>query len=445
MDSDGFLCLSIGFPVSGEHRRGSGDPAEMGWGKVKKRKFTTLTPLISPPAPPHRPLPNGGRPLGGSSSMARPAKRGGGTGTRPYLFFVAFALALSLANYRLSSRLEDFVGDRPDGGGDSRHASLRGGLSDFRRTGSMGTRGSRVSARTKGDTRRYAYSPLKGERYNFTVAICAIVKDGEAYLNEWLDYHLDALGIEMAVIYDNSWNFEVRDGMFEWLRCSVEPCADLRLNTNAPTKMETWYNNTRAHPVYGRVEVRPSRDIHDPKRQKRAYTDCILRYGRNVPEGAVNYNQDQMGLVNVTDRALPPRRGRRLLRADRRRRVPGPKRSLRFSPRGSARLRRAVRPGGCPDCQLDALRDGQPYAVHAGAGPEAVPVPGREGPRRHQDDRAELRVLQHEDSPLDRFVRERPHDVPSRIDPAQQRVQDGGERRRVALVRASPAPLPVHV
>jgi len=213
--------------------------------------------------------------------MARPAKRGGGTGTRPYLFFVAFALALSLANYRLSSRLEDFVGDRPDGGGDSRHASLRGGLSDFRRTGSMGTRGSRVSARTKGDTRRYAYSPLKGERYNFTVAICAIVKDGEAYLNEWLDYHLDALGIEMAVIYDNSWNFE----------------------------METWYNNTRAHPVYGRVEVRPSRDIHDPKRQKRAYTDCILRYGRNVPEGAVNYNQDQMGLVNVTDRALPPGEG----------------------------------------------------------------------------------------------------------------------------------------
>ena len=126
-----------------------------------------------------------------------------------------------------------------------------------------------------------------------------------AYLTEWLDYHLDALGIEMVVIYDNSWNFEVRGGLI-----SVKVAGTVRgicsLTTNAPSKMETWYKNTRTHPVYGRVEVRPSRDIHDSKRQKRAYTDCILRYGRDVPESAVNFNKD---LVNVTDRALPPGEG----------------------------------------------------------------------------------------------------------------------------------------
>ena len=108
--------------------------------------------------------------------MAKTARRRGGAGgTRPYIIFVAFALALSLANYRLASRvLEDFVGDRPADGGRRRP---QGDASDFLRAGPGGARGGR--ARTRGDARTYAYDPLKGERYNFTVAICAIVKDGE--------------------------------------------------------------------------------------------------------------------------------------------------------------------------------------------------------------------------------------------------------------------------
>lgn len=112
----------------------------------------------------------------------------------------------------------------------------------------------------------------------------------------------------MAVIYDNSWNFEVRANVLLMLFAPWSRALSFAAHERLP-KMETWYNNTRAHPVYGRVEVRPSRDIHDSKRQKRAYTDCILRYGRNVPEATVNYNQNQTGLVDVTDRALPPGEG----------------------------------------------------------------------------------------------------------------------------------------
>ena len=106
--------------------------------------------------------------------MARAAKRGGGTGTRPYLFFVAFALALSLANYRLASRLVDDFG------------------------------GTRISAPAKRDTRRYAYSPLKRERYNFTVAICAIVKDGEGENSTRFGGDLDGLDAPLTLHCENS-------------------------------------------------------------------------------------------------------------------------------------------------------------------------------------------------------------------------------------------------
>mmetsp|Transcript_32898 Transcript_32898/g.69220 ORF Transcript_32898/g.69220 Transcript_32898/m.69220 type:complete len:425 (-) Transcript_32898:703-1977(-) len=91
--------------------------------------------------------------------------------------------------------------------------------------------------------------------YNFTIGICTIVKDGEAYLTEWIDYHLSAMSIENIYIYDNSPNFD----------------------------LQSWYANTRSHPLYSRVQVRHLAG-DAAERQKRVNTDCVLRYGRGVQD-----------------------------------------------------------------------------------------------------------------------------------------------------------------
>jgi len=47
------------------------------------------------------------------------------------------------------------------------------------------------------------------------------VKDGEAYMTEWIDYHLAAVGIDGIYIYDNSGEGDLRG----------------------------WHRNTRSHPL----------------------------------------------------------------------------------------------------------------------------------------------------------------------------------------------------
>lgn len=85
---------------------------------------------------------------------------------------------------------------------------------------------------------------------NVTVGLCAILKDAEPYLVEWLDYYLVALQFDAAYVYDNSPSHELRG----------------------------WRARTRGHPVYGRVEV-----IHHPERtQLAAYRDCVRARGKEA-------------------------------------------------------------------------------------------------------------------------------------------------------------------
>ena len=86
----------------------------------------------------------------------------------------------------------------------------------------------------------------------FTIGICAIIKDMDAYLNEWLDYHLVAMNIEQIYLYDHSGDYYLK----------------------------SWYENTRTHPTYKRVHVIhwAGPDLsqgHQP--QQKAVTDCVLR------------------------------------------------------------------------------------------------------------------------------------------------------------------------
>ena len=106
-------------------------------------------------------------------------------------------------------------------------------------------------------------TPLHNQ--TFTIGICAIIKDMDAYLNEWLDYHLVAMDIDKIYLYDNSLEYYLKN----------------------------WYDNTREHPIYKRVHV-----IHwgdNPKfqgrPQEKAVTDCILRFGRNVEHNRVSNYQ----------------------------------------------------------------------------------------------------------------------------------------------------------
>jgi hypothetical protein len=121
-------------------------------------------------------------------------------------------------------------------------------------------------------------SPVEQIRYNFTVAICVIVKDAEAYLEEWIDFHLLGVKFQNIYIYDNSDLFDLKQ----------------------------WYNNTRGHPVYSKVEV-----IHFPGNgyqkkqddyiQSIIYSDCVKRFGvdKNGPQ------HDYLALIDVDEFLVP--------------------------------------------------------------------------------------------------------------------------------------------
>ena len=93
--------------------------------------------------------------------------------------------------------------------------------------------------------------------YNFTTAICLITTDGEAYFQEWVDYHLFVMNFDAIYVYDNSRKFDLK----------------------------RWYTNTRSHPIYQNVVVhhRPGpgyNTITKKHLQSEVYEDCIRRYGQ---------------------------------------------------------------------------------------------------------------------------------------------------------------------
>jgi len=99
-----------------------------------------------------------------------------------------------------------------------------------------------------------------GMKYNFTAAICTLVKDHEAYLMEWIDYNLLALEFDAIYLYDNSDDFD----------------------------LQVWHDRTRSHPIYSRVHVvhQPGRKVKLPgKRQGQpvqyfVFDECVKRNGK---------------------------------------------------------------------------------------------------------------------------------------------------------------------
>jgi hypothetical protein len=104
------------------------------------------------------------------------------------------------------------------------------------------------------------------KKHSFTVAICAMIKDHEAYLQEWVDYHLIGLQFDNIYLYDNSPNFD----------------------------LQTWFHNTREHPIYSRVHIqhRPGVYMDDLEQhvQNWATTDCVKKYGQGWT--GTNYQEE---------------------------------------------------------------------------------------------------------------------------------------------------------
>jgi len=124
--------------------------------------------------------------------------------------------------------------------------------------------------------------------HEFTIGICAIVKDMEAYLDEWLDYHLVAMNIDTIYLYDHSPQFYLKK----------------------------WYENTRNHTIYSRVNV-IFWGIDDNLAQRKAYEDCIKRFGKikndvnpELSSTATNNNttfpkMDYFALIDVDEFLVP--------------------------------------------------------------------------------------------------------------------------------------------
>eukprot|EP00980_Cylindrotheca_fusiformis_P029369 scaffold23456_cov144-Cylindrotheca_fusiformis.AAC.3 len=96
------------------------------------------------------------------------------------------------------------------------------------------------------------------EEYGFTAALCVILKDAEAYFEEWIDYHL-AMGFSNIYMYDNSPTFE----------------------------LQNWYLHTRNHTKYQRVEILhfDSEKLPPEYRvQREAYRRCVDAFGRQGPK-----------------------------------------------------------------------------------------------------------------------------------------------------------------
>ena len=114
--------------------------------------------------------------------------------------------------------------------------------------------------------------------YNFTVAACVVVKDAEAYFEEWIDYHVGAMKVDQVYLYDHSVGFE----------------------------LQRWYNNSRDDPIYSRTEVIhyefTGSNYNEEKggyNQEVVYQDCVERFGKDGPK------HDYMAFFDIDEFLVP--------------------------------------------------------------------------------------------------------------------------------------------
>ena len=123
-----------------------------------------------------------------------------------------------------------------------------------------------------------ALSERQNQTYNFTVAACVVVKDAEAYFEEWIDYHVGAMKVDQVYLYDHSVGFE----------------------------LQRWYINSRDDPIYSRTEVihyeftgRKYNEEKGAYNQNVVYRDCVDRFGNDGPK------HDYMAFFDIDEFLVP--------------------------------------------------------------------------------------------------------------------------------------------
>ena len=123
-----------------------------------------------------------------------------------------------------------------------------------------------------------ALSERQNQTYNFTVAACVVVKDAEAYFEEWIDYHVGAMKVDQVYLYDHSVGFE----------------------------LQRWYINSRDDPIYSRTEVihyeftgRKYNEEKGAYNQNVVYRDCVDWFGNDGPK------HDYMAFFDIDEFLVP--------------------------------------------------------------------------------------------------------------------------------------------
>ncbi|CAJ1955613.1 unnamed protein product [Cylindrotheca closterium] len=138
---------------------------------------------------------------------------------------------------------------------------------------------------------------------NNRAAICAIQKGAVRYLDEWVQYHLLAVGFEDIYLYDNSDDFEIQ----AWYHQSLD---------DTSTTVSTASSSDRSNKLKQIIHIR-----HFPgtARQNEAYTHCIKQIQKarshqwiafiDIDEFVVLRDTQQYPTISDFLESLPPEYG----------------------------------------------------------------------------------------------------------------------------------------
>jgi hypothetical protein len=116
-------------------------------------------------------------------------------------------------------------------------------------------------------------------QYNFTIAICLLLKDGEAYIQEWIDYHLFAMKFDAIYIYDDS--------------NSGHDLDVFRSNINS--------DSNNHNPYKDRVHILPKPPHLKIAKQLNSYNECVWKYGKKQQQQQQHPQEEEEEQDNDND------------------------------------------------------------------------------------------------------------------------------------------------
>ena len=129
---------------------------------------------------------------------------------------------------------------------------------------------------------------------NNSIALHAICKDEDYYIEEWIDYH-SGIGIDYFILYDNNSDISLKNKLSEYKNVRVIQWTDSREATQLRSQKHCIIHNQNFRWIGFLNLIFPnSKIIHcerDPK------NNCLSMF-KNLFEGGLNFTYDQNDLVD---------------------------------------------------------------------------------------------------------------------------------------------------